>query len=705
MSKQKAQEQAVSLGREFGCSSSEPAQLLTCLREQPAQSINAAQTKLLAVSGPLQAWSPVVDGVVVGEQPFTALNSGRFHQVPLLLGSSAEDGLISRAKNIKNFEQLQGRADSKTAFYEALSNSLGGEDANVFVKEAATWFYSLQHSPTPSGYNVFSRALENATRDFFITCPSVDMASFWASHTRSSVYMYHLPDYMAQSRTPNLPLSVSTMSLGEVLPPWPQFLPHPSGQNYKELSPSLSNRKSLRTAQCSFWSQYVPILSASTGKLLCENAVGDAGASQLPTSETKPVPLSDFSSSALSQNSTATPLMTTELDPYNRTQYCKWPCKCPKSPSVCPPGVSLLTDGCDCCKACAKQVGETCNEKDTCDYHKGLYCDYSADKPRYEKGVCAYMMGSGCEYDGVIYRNGQSFQPSCKYRCLCVNGAIGCVPLCTDSLPPRVWCQSPKLVKIPGRCCEQWICDEPRKPRKTSPRHAVEVSLSTNDIWHKNCITQTTPWSPCSKTCGRGVSLRISNENAQCEMEKETRLCNLRPCEVDITKHFRPGKKCLNIYREREFQNFTISGCISKKPYWPKYCGVCSDERCCIPYKSKTIEVEFECPNGSIFTWKYMWINACFCNLSCRNPNDIFSELQPFYEHGHLSGMDGCWQDWLNTAVGGTLHGDISMRPSTLTLAGVRAVACAEPAGIQRRNAVARGSARARQTSHACRRH
>uniref|UniRef100_A0AAR2LP25 Carboxylesterase type B domain-containing protein n=1 Tax=Pygocentrus nattereri TaxID=42514 RepID=A0AAR2LP25_PYGNA len=306
MSQQKAQEQAVSLGREFGCSSSEPAQLLTCLREQPAQSINAAQTKLLAVSGPLQAWSPVVDGVVVGEQPFTALNSGRFHQVPLLLGSSAEDGLISRAKNIKNFEQLQGRADSKTAFYEALSNSLGGEDANVFVKEAATWFYSLQHSPTPSGYNVFSRALENATRDFFITCPSVDMASFWASHTRSSVYMYHLPDYMAHSSAellapldmqyvfgvPHVPetqelftsterkLSLQIMSYmanfvktgypsyhSSVLPPWPQFLPHPSGQNYKELSPSLSNRKSLRTAQCSFWSQYVPILSASTESL------------------------------------------------------------------------------------------------------------------------------------------------------------------------------------------------------------------------------------------------------------------------------------------------------------------------------------------------------------------------------------------------------------------------------------------------------
>ena len=72
---------------------------------------------------------------------------------------------------------------------------------------------------------------------------------------------------------------------------------------------------------------------------------------------------------------------------------------------------------------------------------------------------------------------------------------------------------------------------------------------------------------------------------------------------------------------------------------------------------------------------------------------------------GHLSGMGGCWQGWLNSAVGGTLHGDVSMRSSTLLLARVCAIARAVPAGIQRRNAVARGSARARQTSHACRRH
>ncbi|RXN00601.1 WNT1-inducible-signaling pathway protein 1 [Acipenser ruthenus] len=415
---------------------------------------------------------------------------------------------------------------------------------------------------------------------------------------------------------------------------------------------------------------------------------------------------------ARAQNSTAMPPVTAVTEQFNRTEYCKWPCKCPKSPPRCSAGVSLVMDGCDCCKACARQVGEKCNEADTCDYHKGLYCDYSMDKPRYEIGVCAHMVGVGCEDNGVIYRNGQSFQPNCKYKCMCVNGAIGCVPVCRDSRPPLVWCQNPKRVKVPGKCCEQWICrassafpadmvgvgcedngviyrngqsfqpnckykcmcvngaigcvpvcrdsrpplvwcqnpkrvkvpgkcceqwicDESKKVRKTSPRH-VSSDADENEVWHKNCVSQTTPWSPCSKTCGTGLSMRVTNANDQCELVKERRLCNIRPCEVDITKHIKPEKKCLNVYREDEPKNFTISGCVSKKTYRPKYCGVCTDNRCCIPYKSKTIEVQFECPNGSMFSWPVMWINACFCNLSCKNPNDIFADLEHYYDRSEI---------------------------------------------------------------------
>uniref|UniRef100_A0A8C4LKS7 Cellular communication network factor 6 n=1 Tax=Equus asinus asinus TaxID=83772 RepID=A0A8C4LKS7_EQUAS len=114
---------------------------------------------------------------------------------------------------------------------------------------------------------------------------------------------------------------------------------------------------------------------------------------------------------------------------HQRKQFCHWPCKCPHQEPRCPPGVSFVRDGCGCCKICAKQPGDICNEADLCDPHKGLYCDYSADRPRYETGVCAYLVAVGCEFNSVHYHNGQVFQPNPLFSCLCVSGAIGCTPL------------------------------------------------------------------------------------------------------------------------------------------------------------------------------------------------------------------------------------------------------------------------------------
>ncbi|MEE6463074.1 hypothetical protein FKM82_005771 [Ascaphus truei] len=252
-------------------------------------------------------------------------------------------------------------------------------------------------------------------------------------------------------------------------------------------------------------------------------------------------------------------------------------------------------------------------------------------------GTILEMTGVGCLLNGIRYANGQSFQPNCKFNCTCLNGDIGCMPLCTNSRPPLVWCQNPKRIKMAGKCCEQWICDDMKRFRKASPRHVASSAYADDsESWHNNCIIQTTQWSLCSKTCGMGISTRISNDNDKCKLQKERRLCNLRPCEVDITKHIRTGKKCLAVYREDEPKNFTISGCVSKNTYRPKFCGVCTDDRCCTPYKSKTIQVQFVCPDGSGVSWNVMWINACFCNLSCKKPNDIFADLESYHDFSEI---------------------------------------------------------------------
>lgn len=62
------------------------------------------------------------------------------------------------------------------------------------------------------------------------------------------------------------------------------------------------------------------------------------------------------------------------------------------------------------------------------------------------------------------------------------------------------------------------------------PEVTVGVEVSDSSV---NCIEQTTEWSACSKSCGMGLSTRVTNRNHQCEMVKQTRLCIVRPCEQE----------------------------------------------------------------------------------------------------------------------------------------------------------------------------
>uniref|UniRef100_A0A8C5RRK5 CCN family member 1 n=1 Tax=Laticauda laticaudata TaxID=8630 RepID=A0A8C5RRK5_LATLA len=283
-------------------------------------------------------------------------------------------------------------------------------------------------------------------------------------------------------------------------------------------------------------------------------------------------------------------------------------CECPLEVPKCAPGVGLALDGCKCCKVCAKQLNEDCSKTQPCDHTKGLECNFGASSTAL-KGICrGKSAGRPCEYNSKIYQNGESFQPNCKHQCTCIDGAVGCIPLCSQELSlPNLGMLSPKYEKLTSFL--------PSNPK---------------------CLVQTTSWSQCSKTCGTGVSTRVTNDNPGCRLVKETRICEVRPCGQSkfwLTTQFlffQKGKKCTKTKKTHIPVKFTYAGCSSVKQYRPKYCGSCVDGRCCTPQQTRTIKVQFHCDDGETFTKNVMMIQSCRCSYNCPHGNEAYPNYQLF---------------------------------------------------------------------------
>ncbi|KAM9724157.1 CCN family member 3-like isoform 1-T1 [Menidia menidia] len=320
-------------------------------------------------------------------------------------------------------------------------------------------------------------------------------------------------------------------------------------------------------------------------------------------------------------------IITAQVFTLGWSQVCPRRCQCPREPPICLPGVPLILDDCACCLVCAGQIGQVCSEMNPCDTRKGLQCDYSVDIHK-RTGVCAVNTGNVCILDGSVYRNGQTFFPSCKYQCMCHNGQIVCVPRCNlDVMLPGPDCPTPRKVHVPGECCEKWVCEPQAEPSRLGgfamAAFRQEETVSFNG-WDPslNCIEQTTEWGACSQTCGMGVSTRVTNKNDRCEMVKQSRLCMIRPCDdqqeqlTQLTPKQR-GSKCQRMVRSDKAVHLSHKNCTSVLAYKPRYCGSCSDGRCCTPHRTKTALVEFQCANSKITKKPVMVILTCACHSHC----------------------------------------------------------------------------------------
>ncbi|KAJ8289283.1 hypothetical protein COCON_G00019420 [Conger conger] len=249
-------------------------------------------------------------------------------------------------------------------------------------------------------------------------------------------------------------------------------------------------------------------------------------------------------------------------------------------------------------------------------------------------GALAAREGQSCDLGGVAYRSGEEFQPSCDLRCVCLSGEIGCVPTCPGARgPPPARCPAPRRVTVPGQCCEDWACDPAPQDSPfqgamaaTSRKMYREAGLGAElESGRDNCIAQTTPWSECSASCGMGVSARVTNDNQHCQLEKQNRLCLLRPCHAHQQSAIKRGRRCVRSLRSVGPVRFSLSGCRSVRAFRLRFCGVCRDGRCCRAQSSLTRQVEFRCPEGGRFLRSVMFIRTCTCHSDlCPRDNDIF---------------------------------------------------------------------------------
>lgn len=83
----------------------------------------------------------------------------------------------------------------------------------------------------------------------------------------------------------------------------------------------------------------------------------------------------------------------------------------------------------------------------------------------------------------------------CKHQCTCIDGAVGCGPLCTTSLPlSSPSCPYPRLVRVPGQCCVTVDCHKgaipplmppwKTKEKANGPLHKSENMLG-NELWER----------------------------------------------------------------------------------------------------------------------------------------------------------------------------------------------------------------------------
>lgn len=159
----------------IGCT--DPDQMVACLRGASVDELLSGAGDVLGTDGP--GWVPTVDGTVIEEPTEAALEAGRYHKVPLLNGTTKDEGRLFTALGIHLSELRRANAEDLEAEIEFRAGEVTQELVDAY--------------PPVSSDNA-DLAVSQVTTDGAFSCPALFTAQAAVGNAGQQVFTYEFSD-------------------------------------------------------------------------------------------------------------------------------------------------------------------------------------------------------------------------------------------------------------------------------------------------------------------------------------------------------------------------------------------------------------------------------------------------------------------------------------------------------------------------------
>jgi para-nitrobenzyl esterase len=163
-----AAQQGQLAAQQVGCGTGSASEIAACLRGVPAeQLVTALPMKVAMIYGEGYLWQPVVNGTTLPAQPLQLLEAGQFHQVPVLLGTNADEGAIFALAPLIPSGKSGALLLTDAEYQQIIRETFGDERLQAIYAR----YNPSKYAPELS-MNSQVKALSALLGDWFFVCPT-----------------------------------------------------------------------------------------------------------------------------------------------------------------------------------------------------------------------------------------------------------------------------------------------------------------------------------------------------------------------------------------------------------------------------------------------------------------------------------------------------------------------------------------------------